>query len=711
MRLANRLALGAVLVAASSSALRADELNIRTLSTRPHTVSGGDVLVAIDAPAAASAGGLTVRLNGRDVTSLFRLDPDTRTQVGLVTGLRPGPNTLAVYGNGGRGAPAKELTVTSHAIAGPIFSGPHQSPLVCETDRFAVPALGIANLGPPLDANCSIATRVDYTYRSTDGTFKPLPNPLARPADLVRTTTTDGRTVPYIVRVEMGTINRAIYQTAILHDPGEGAPGPWARPAGWNGRLIYTFGGGCQAGYHQGATANALNDAWLSRGYAAAASSLNVFGTSCADVLSAETMMMVKERFVEAYGVPLYTIGSGSSGGSMQQHLIAQNYPGLLDGIQPSSSFPDSLTFLIPATDCLLLDRVFNTSALSWTEEQKAAVSGFGSWTVCSTATGSRLGFYGNRVDPEACAAAIPPGLVYDARTNPTGVRCTYQDNMVNVYGRDPRTGFARRPFDNVGVQYGLAAFRAGRISAEQFVELNERMGGFDIDGTWTRDRMVADPEALRRAYATGRVTAGGGLAAVPIIDFRVYRDDIGDVHDAVRSQIMRARLTAAHGHARNQVILTTANTPAASAALAAESLRLMDQWLHNIAQDSRPGTAADKVARNTPAELADACYAATGERITDQARCSRLYPLFGNPRLAAGEPLTQDVLKCQLRPVNPADYPQALSAAQVERLKAVFPGGVCDYARPGAQRAALAGTWLTYPRDQPPPRISGLFR
>ena len=69
---------------------------------------------------------------------------------------------------------------------------------------------------------------------------------------------------------------------------------------------------------------------------------------------------------------------------------------------------------------------------------------------MCSTATGSRLGFYGNRVDPRACAVVVPPAQVYDPVTNPKGVRCTYQDNMVNVYGRDQRTGFARRPFDNV---------------------------------------------------------------------------------------------------------------------------------------------------------------------------------------------------------------------------------------------------------------------
>lgn len=699
MKLAKSVAPAAFLLATLVSPLEAEDLHIRTLSTRPSTISGGDVLIGIDAPQSISPDGIIVRLNNQNVTNAFRLDPETRTLVGLVTGLKIGSNVLEVYTDlRAGGKPVNQFTLTNHPIVGPIFSGPHQSPLICEAESFAVPALGITTLGPPLDTNCSIATRIDYAYRSTDGTFKPLPNPTSRPSDLVRTTTTDGRTVPYVVRVETGTINRAIYQTAILNDPSAGSsPEPSTQFSGWNKGLIYSFGGGCQAGYHQGAPPNILNDGWLSQGYAAATSTLNVFGTSCADVLSAETMMMVKERFIESYGVPRYTIGSGASGGSMQQHLIAQNYPGLLDGIQPSLSFPDSLSFLVPAVDCLLLENAFNASAQAWTAEQKAAASGFGQWTVCSVSTGSRLGFYGNRVNPGACAAAIPPAVRYDPLTNPKGARCTYQDNMANVYGEDPQNGFARRPFDNVGVQYGLAAFKAGRISAEQFVELNERAGGFDIDGKRTPGRMVADSEAVRVAYQTGRVTASGGLATIPIIDFRVYRDDIGDVHDAVRSQIMRARLVAGNGHARNQVILTTANTPAANAALAAESLRLMDRWLGNIAKDTGSGSAAEKVVRNRPAELVDACYSSTGERFTDQGKCRQLYPLFGNPRLAAGEPLKQDILKCQLRPVDAADYP-VLSAGQSERLKAVFPKGVCNYSKPGVQQQKLAGTWFAYP-------------
>ena len=149
----------------------------------------------------------------------------------------------------------------------------------------------------------------------------------------------------------MGTINRAVYVIALLHEPGTPLPDPWTASPGWNGRLLYSFGGGCRAGYHQGRSIGGLTanrsyleesqvgDYALARGYAVAGGSLNVFGTSCADLISAETMMMVKEHFVERFGLPRYTIGSGRSGGSMQQHLIANNYPGLLDGIIRDSGF------------------------------------------------------------------------------------------------------------------------------------------------------------------------------------------------------------------------------------------------------------------------------------------------------------------------------------------------------------------------------------
>ena len=54
--------------------------------------------------------------------------------------------------------------------------------------------------------------------------------------------------------------------------------------------------------------------------------------------------MMLKEHIAETYGAIRYTIGTGCSGGSIQQYVIAADYPGLLDGIQPNCSFQDSWT-------------------------------------------------------------------------------------------------------------------------------------------------------------------------------------------------------------------------------------------------------------------------------------------------------------------------------------------------------------------------------
>ncbi|MCT2584463.1 DUF6351 family protein [Actinophytocola gossypii] len=691
---------------------------VQVVSTRADMVTGGDVLVRVHLPRHVSPGQVTVSAGGRDVTGAFRADGGSL--VGLVDGLSVGRNTIvARVGGSGRERLTASRAVVNHPITGPVFSGPHQSPFVCETDAFRVPVVG-ASLVPVADGSCSAGTRVDYVYRSTSGWFRPLTDLRARPADLARTTNNDGRTVNYIVRVESGTINRGIYELAVLHDPvTDPAPGPVARPAGWNERLVYSYGGGCRAGYRQGGGTETfpppmgriltmpspVHDAWLAQGYAVAVSSLTVLNNNCNDVISAETTMMVKERFVEQYGEPRHTIGWGESGGSMQQHLIAQNYPGLLDGLLPGASFPDTLVQLVTTSDCALLNRAFDTSAESWTSAQRAAVAGWGSAAYCTSpysADWVQAFQAGAGPDPTygGCSVAVPRDLVYHPATNPTGARCTYQDNAVNVYGRDPATGFARRPLDNVGVQYGLDAFDAGVISAEQFLDLNERVGGFDIDGGLVPTRTVGDTDAVEAAYRTGRVNVGANLDTVPIIDLRTYFDAIPDPHDSVRSHSMRARLVAAHGSADNHVMLVTdrAGTGAAHpAAVGLEALRLMDQWLTAVEADTSTTTLADKIVRHRPADAVDACYQADGTRVTDRDRCADLYPTHENPRLAAGEPLVNDVLKCALKPVSAADYARPLTEDQLARLRAAFPGGVCDYSRPGVGQRAPEGSWSRY--------------
>jgi hypothetical protein len=63
------------------------------------------------------------------------------------------------------------------------------------------------------------------------------------------------------------------------------------------------------------------------------------------------------------------------------------------------------------------------------------------------------------------------------------------------------------------------------------------------------------------------------------------------------------------------------------------------------------------------------------------------------SPRQVAGGPVAENVLKCQLRPINRADYnPAGLSDAQFARLQAVFPDGVCDFTKPGVGQQPAIG-------------------
>ena len=728
------LTLACVPLASAQSANNGFE--IKTISARPEFVSGGDVLVQVTVPATIAAEKVAIAVNGRDVSGDFRLAPpvaatearrgrrgEGNTFVGLIKALPEGKSEIEAGVKGEK--ISATLALTNHPISGPVMGGPHQSPFVCETQSFG--------FGQPLDADCSVATRVEYFYRSTAAPSAPSnaavqpgadvpqaqqqqPNPFKpynpsgpKPTDLAMTTTLDGKTVPYIVRREMGTINRAVYAIALLHEPGTPLPTPWAQTgSGWNGRLIYSFGPGCQAGYHQGRNLGGLagnrsfleetqfGDYGIAKGYALASSSLNAFGTNCADVISVETMMMVKEHFIEEFGAPRWTIGSGRSGGSMQQHLIANDYPGLLDGLIPTAAFADTITFMNHLFDCELLDHAFKTSSIAWTDEQKAAVSGEANWQYCTRNGTAYPLLRVNNCD----RMSIPPDLVYDPKTNPKGARCTYQDNLVNVFGRDPSTGFARRPFDNVGIQYGLKAFNEGTISFEQFVDLNTRIGGHDIDGNVVAARTAADPEALRIAYQSGRVNdASKGMAVVPMIDVRPYTEGTGDVHDTVNTHITRARLVAANGTSANQVLHTyEPGTPIQRVQQA--NLDEMEQWVASIANDRAPAKSQlEKVIRNKPAGVSDACYTKDGQTITDMRRCAQMFPVYSNPRLNAGLPMGATTLKCELKAVDRKDYTHALTDAQLASLKAAFPGGVCDYGRKGVSVRA-PDTWLSYGDD-----------
>ena len=145
-------------------------------------------------------------------------------------------------------------------------------------------------------------------------------------------------------------------------------------------------------------------------------------------------------------------------------------------------------------------------------------------------------------------------------------VEWTHWADLVNVYGTD-ETGFARVPWDNVGVQYGLEALTSGAITAAEFLDLNAQIGswkdlsemvteGFPFEGDfspeafdpWSSRQMQLSPDGgatpapRRRATSrpcTRRTTLGtvfDGDIDIPIIDWRHYLEDELDMHHSHQS-------------------------------------------------------------------------------------------------------------------------------------------------------------------------------
>jgi hypothetical protein len=563
-----------------------------------------------------------------------------------------------------------------------------------------------------------VKTVVTYVYKSTAPppapaaggrpsgiNLKPLPSLTALPEDVAWTTTTKGEKVPYVVRVETGTIDRSIYEIAVLHDPTkEGQPGPFAPPKEWNQRLLYSFGGGCPGGwYRQGSMLGFMNgvisDAVVGKGYAEASSTLNVAGNNCNDVISAETMMMVKEHFIKSYGKPAFTFSRGGSGGSYQQNQITDNYPGLIDGIIPSLTFDDVQELTQMLTDSRLLLRYYKQIGDGLTQEQERAIGG-----VAELQNIPASAPLAGRINTnEYCPPQLAVSLRYDPATNRSGVRCDIYDHNILMYGRDPATGFARRPIDNTGVQYGWAALNDGTITAAQFLDLNQNIGGYDNDGNVVATRSVADPLALRGAYQTGIITnGGGGLARVPIIDVRPYRDKLpdGDNHLKYHSFSYRERLEKANGTSANDILLVASMKAYEQVQEYAEEK--MDEWLTNLQKDSSSDPVLTKILRAKPADLADSCWNDAGERIVEPqtfsgGQCNTMYPTFPGPRMVAGGPLANNVLKCQLKPIDDGDYKVPFTDAEKARLAEIFSTGVCDWSKPGVEQQAPTGNWLIH--------------
>jgi hypothetical protein len=738
--IAGVIAGGGLVGCGDSNLIAAPTLSV--ISSKAEHVTGGSALINIALPENGGANSLLVAsLNGVDVSSAFKIDPNKPGYlIGKLTDLTVGQNTLtASYG----GANAT-VQLTNYPITGPVLSGPAITPFICQTQNFTLP--DGTKLGTATDANCSAPTKINYVYRSiTGGSFIPLTNTSALPADIAMTTTTTGTTVPFVVRVETGTMDRGIYQNAVLHDPTkDGTPSPTTPPKGWNKRLIANHGSGCAGGWYLQGGAQGVNPLTgdnitrLSEGYGIFINSLNHPTNSCNAQLAGEATMMGKENFIKTYGLPTYTVSSGCSGGAYSSLQVADAFPGLFDGIVISCTYPDALSISLSALDSKLLSRYFKTTnPESMTETQMFTVSGHKNaraWYDLALQSG-RTDPVPKRADPIPASplmggynsavwnAAVPVDLRYDPVTNPKGARPTVFDVARNIYGIDKTTGFALRPYDNIGVQFGLNALNNGTITAAQFLDLNEKIGGYDQDGNYTTNRTVGDVGAIKRAYQSGlHLGGGGGLASIPVLDFTGIYDEDQYYHYQWFHFAVRERMAKANGGSANHVMwrggpaiteLFGQTTPigvAVTNAASKQSWTTFINWMEAYKADTTSTSQREKVIKNKPANAVDGCFTksttpqfiAETQTLSSQpnSQCNTLWPSWTAPRIESGGPVAADNLKCQLKAINYADYKIIFSDTEKTRMTSIFPGGVCDWTKDGANQSPV----VPYPSFGPSP-------
>lgn len=684
-------------------------IRIEVLSSQPDRVSGDDARIRVTPGRGSRPEQLRVKIGDHDVTP--QLTQRRGALVGVLNGFVEGTNTLVATtpATAKTGQARAALRVRAWPLEGPMISGPHLPLLACSTRA--------AGLFPPTDADCSAPAHVTWRYLDDAHQLHDLPSPTTGapptdPADLGHADI-GGRRMPLYVRFEQGVINRSIYEIATIDPtPSEGPAGGTGTSSGptrslddaaWNGVLLYRTGDGCGTTYGQGTSATtALEPSALVKGYAVATATANTSAVQCNDVLAAETTMMVKERVIEELGRPRFTIGEGAGQGAAQLHLMVQNYPGLVDGVVAELPYPDTFTVASGASDCgLLLDAFGQPVLAGLTDVQRQAVTGFATLDTCRAWNDQ---FGGNLRPADGCDPAIPQDAIYDPVRRRSGLRCTLHDGNRNQLGTDPKTGFAARPLDNVGVQYGLEALNAKLITPTQFLDLNAEVGGYDVDGQITADRERARTDTVARAYETGRVANGGGdLLDVPMIEVAVFADARGDVHDRFRAFSLRDRLTRG---ASPELVpglqiwtrdaaavdpLPAVGSGSGGSGYGAQAVDAVELWLSALAADHEPGPRRDALGRTRPASAVDNCVPpgagapVSGVGIYDKpGPCRDAFPVAGDPRIAAGAPRSDDVLKCGLKPADPTDYQVRFSDEEAARLDKVFPDGVCDYSEAG---------------------------
>lgn len=593
----------------------------------------------------------------------------------------------------------------------------------------------------------------------------------------------------YIVRVEQGVINRFIYMIAILEDI---VAHKTPELSGYKNKALYYFDGGSGLGHTQASNSaiDFINDPSrlikdidvLGLGYAVLYSTGTATSTHYNLKLGLKTAQMVKQQFISEFKEPDFTLGIGGSGGAIQQLIYSEQDPSLLNGlILLFTAFPDMLTQTNYASDCPLLENYFDNLAYdaptSW--KTRGIIEGLNtsaqmplSKQALTNVNPKLQTLISDGHGSDTCINGW--GRVAHSLINPFSEENGHSqsslwdnENDQVQFGSYPvdEHGLAYNTLDNEGVQYGLQALKLNKIDKERFFDVNAKIGGWkkesefvaeanypmsghhgEYDG-WSSQNATAStipPEALNHMVATRKSASTAAIDAavknhliftgnvnLPILEIRINHDDVGDIHNAFESFVIRSRLqkfNRANQHVlwfvQNKKFIadTTQDNYWADIAKMGEYIKLtqdesgglqkamifpyfnptswpimlMERWVRKIKEYP---TAS--IVENKPLFFHDGCYLPT-KRISpyfdDSAWVGMLDPtakwkgfcaqntiIYPTPRVVAGENIASEQLKCPLIPIEEFIKKNGygtikMTAADITHLKMIFPTGVCWY-------------------------------
>jgi len=649
--------------------------------------------------------------------------------------------------------------------AQPLFAGPLQYPFLCQTEDSGLGQPLVDNQsgwGIPVFAehngqrteriigyskDCLLPSRLHYYYYPAGVSGLPHRQDVTSSLDSHRPAATDQ--APLLVRTESGTINRHLY--SIMMPVSQTDTPAHADLSRWNKRLIYFFHGGINVGFQQGRLRmdRLVRDIrhLLEEGYAVAYSTATHTNNTFNITLQEDTARRVKAQFAARYGEPEFTIGFGGSGGGLQQYLLAQNAPGLLDGGIALIAYPDMVTQVHYALDCELLEYYFDqlaTDPAFWrTPEVRESVLGLSVtateeaykpprlWWLNDLASLLRLEWPQPQPPSSECNVGWrgSPPLIhnpafhrqwqrFDPQVRHQSHWTYWQDNQM-TYGTNDK-GHALSPWSNVGVQYGLQALTQGTISPKQFLELNARIGSWKPSDQMTAPRLWhlsgdsrlyrlspygehnmthsgsrmavaarrAGPlKAARAAYQAGHVYLG--KLDIPIMDVRMYLDHEQNIHHTWAALSIRQRLLNADSDLRLNPLWITSKpyNPMFDA------VTLMDAWLTTAKESG-------DLINSRPLAASDTCFdqagnvIAQGDQVWDgewnqrpQGECTRNMPFHQGSRQVAGDSISGLTFQCARMPVAEALSSDLYASVDMtpyrDTLARIFPEGVCDYSKP----------------------------